>query len=106
MWPRLVAILVVLGTTSPALAWSNGTDGYNSYGTHDWILDQALEAAGDDADWVRRRVALRATDDPDSKDGIEFASSPWWHVYDDWGDNYGATPETVEHGFEVIRRRT
>ena len=91
--------------SKPALGWSNGTDGYNSYGTHDMILDDALQAVGEHAEWVNVRVALRATDDPDSQDGIEYASSPWWHVWDEWGDTYGGAPEAAEHWFEVIKRR-
>lgn len=40
----VVALLVAPGTQ--AFAWSNGTEGCNSYGTHDWVLDQALQAVG------------------------------------------------------------
>lgn len=36
-------------TPSTASAWSNGVDGSNPYGTHDWILDQALRAPGGSA---------------------------------------------------------
>jgi hypothetical protein len=39
--------------------------GCNSFGTHDWILKKAIRAVGNMASWVRVRVALRATDDPD-----------------------------------------
>jgi hypothetical protein len=39
--------------------------GCNSFGTHDWILKKAIRAVGNRASWVRVRVALRATDDPD-----------------------------------------
>lgn len=76
----LAAAVLLTGMATPALAWSNGRDGPDSYGTHDWILDKALKAAGNDADWVRKRIALRATDDPDTKDGIDHASGTWWHV--------------------------
>ena len=61
----LVATLLVAAMATPALAWSNGPDGPDSYGTHDWILDKAINAAGNKASWVRIGVALRATDDPD-----------------------------------------
>jgi hypothetical protein len=95
----IVAMASVL-PVSPAAAWSNGRSGPNSYGTHDWILDKAikkLKRRGESVDWVRLNVALRATDDPDTKDGIEFGSSPWWHVYDVWRDRYGAAPTAVRH---------
>jgi hypothetical protein len=88
----------------PAAAWSNGSDGYNSFGTHDWILAKALKGAGDPS-WVDRSVALRATDDPDSKDGIPYASGTWWHVWDRWGDTYGGAPEAAAHWFRVIQKR-
>jgi hypothetical protein len=62
----VVACVIVVTTTAgtlPAAAWSNGVDGQNTYGTHDWILDHALDALGRRADWVCRRAALHATDD-------------------------------------------
>lgn len=84
--------LVLLAQAAPALAWSNGVDGPNSYGTHDWILDKAIHALGSQADWICVRRALRATDDPDTVDGIDHASGTWWHVYDIWGDTWGGAP--------------
>ena len=106
-WVVVVAgsILLLSVLQAPAFGWSNGTGGCNSFGTHDWILKKALNAAAKKTSWVRVRVALRATDDPDCVDGIDYASSPWWHVYDIWGDEYGAAPEAAEHWFEVIQRR-
>jgi hypothetical protein len=90
---------------SPALAWSNGLDGPNAYGTHDLILDHALVALGDRADWVCRRAALRATDDPDTEDGIDHASGTWWHVWDEWGETWGGAPEAARVWFERTQRR-
>lgn len=87
----------------PAYAWANGPDGYNSYGTHDWILDKAIRSA--DADWIKVGVALRATDDPDSKDGIDHASGTWWHVYDRWGSHYGGADEAASVWFHRTRKR-
>jgi hypothetical protein len=100
----LVAILV-LGDAAPALAWSNGTDGPNAYGTHDLILDHALTLLGAKADWVCLRAALRVTDDPDTKDGIDHASGTWWHVYDIWGTHWGGAPEAVTVWFDRTRKR-
>lgn len=96
---------LILAGAAPALAWSNGVGGYNSRGTHDWVLEQALDALGHRADWVCVRAALRATDDPDSRDGLDHASSTWWHVYDVWGDEYGGAPEAVEVWFERAQQR-
>ena len=55
--------ICLLVPSQGALAWSNGENGPNSFGTHDWILREAIEAAGPAAAWVCRREALRATDD-------------------------------------------
>lgn len=96
-----LTLALLLGGAAPAFAWANGPDGYNSYGTHDWIVKKAVKAAG--APWVHMRVALRASDDPDSQDGIDYASGTWWHVWDEWGDTYGGAPEAAQHWFERIQ---
>jgi hypothetical protein len=96
--------LLVLGSAAPALAWSNGVHGYNSYGTHDWVLAKALGALGPDADWVCVSTALRATDDPDSVAGLYHASATWWHVYDIWGETYGDAPVAARWWFAKARR--
>lgn len=96
---------VLLLNASPAGGWSNGVNGCNSFGTHDWILKKAIRAAGQKAEWVRVRVALGATDDPDCEDGIDHASSSWWHVYDEWGETYGGAPEAAEVWFERMTNR-
>lgn len=104
----LVALVVVGALLMPApqaFAWANGTKGCNSFGAHDWILKKAIEAAGHRAEWVRVRVALRATDDPDCKDGIDHASGTWWHVYDRWGDEYGAADEASRVWFRRVQHR-
>lgn len=102
----LVIALAVLLAPGPAHAWANGRFGPDTYGAHDWVLDQAVRAVGRDARWVCRRAALRATDDPDTRDGIDHASATWWHVYDRWGSShYGDAPEAVRVWFERTQRR-
>jgi hypothetical protein len=96
---------LLFSSAAPAAAWSNGTNGCNSYGTHDWVLDQAITAAGDKGSWIHKRAALRATDDPDCKDGIDHASGSWWHVWDEWGDTYGGAPEAARVWFKRTQRR-
>ena len=86
----------------PAHAWANGSEGCDSFGGHDWVLKKAIRAT--DPSWVRVRVALRATDDPDCKDGIDHASSPWWHVYDRWGDHYGDADEATAVWFRRVQK--
>lgn len=100
-----ICVAVAAGGASPALAWSNGVDGPNAYGSHDWILDHALDALGGRSGWVCRRAALRATDDPDTKDGIDHASGTWWHVWDEWGETWGGAPEAVRVWFGRAQRR-
>lgn len=104
----LVAAMVVASfVPSPpvAMGWANGTRGCNSFGAHDWILKKAIRAAGKRVSWVRVRVALRATDDPDCKDGIDHASGTWWHVYDRWGDEYGGADEATAVWFRRTKGR-
>jgi hypothetical protein len=98
-------LVAMLGT--PVHAWSNGPNGPDTFGTHDWIMAKALKATRDGrgTDWVQRRVALRATDDPDTRDGIDHASGTWWHVYDEWGETYGGADEAADVWFRRIRRR-
>lgn len=100
----LLSTGMLLALAPPAQGWSNGPDGYNSFGAHDWILAKALKAP-DSPNWINRRVALRATDDPDSKDGLDYASGTWWHVWDEWGATYGGAPEAAEHWYRVAKRR-
>lgn len=107
----VLCVVVALGSLLPPVpagAWSNGRSGPNSYGTHDWILDKPikkLKRRGKIVDWVQLDVARRATDDPDTKDGLEYGSSPWWHVYDIWGDRYGEAPTAIRHWTNVAARR-
>ena len=101
----LVTATLVTALATPALAWSNGPGGPDSYGTHDWILDKAINAAGNKASWVRVGVALRATDDPDTKDGIDHASGTWWHVYDRWGSEWGGADEAAAVWFKRTKNR-
>ena len=101
----VVAMALALPTAPAARAWSNGVGGCNSYGTHDWILDQAVQATGERSEWVRTRVALRATDDPDCREGIDHASGSWWHVYDRWGDDYGGADEAAAVWFRRTKAR-
>lgn len=101
----LALVLALALPAGPALAWSNGRNGPDTFGTHDWVLREALTAAGPAAGWVCVRKALRATDDPDTRDGIDHASATWWHVYDVWGaSTYGNAPEAIRVWFARTRR--
>jgi hypothetical protein len=101
-----VLLAGLLAMPSPALAWSNGRRGPDTYGTHDRVFDLAIDIAGRHARWVCRRAALRATDDPDVRAGIDHASGVWWHVYDRWGPSrYGNAPEAVAVWLRKARAR-
>jgi hypothetical protein len=99
-----VAGAVVLSTASPAGGWAKGREGCNSFGSHDWILKKAIRAVGSRPSWVRFRVALLGTDDPDCKDGVDHASGTWWHVYERWGDEWGGADEATRIWFRRSKR--
>lgn len=85
----------ILGGSAVAEAWSNGEPA-NSYGTHDWILDQANQlAAADGANWVNIELALPITDDPDT---VFYDKN--FHFYDRWGDlQFGQAPTAVKYRY-------
>ncbi len=68
----LTAILIAtLVGVAPVGAWSNGPSSGgvegNGYGTHDWIIDQALKVFGGDVpSWFEASTARSASDDPDT----------------------------------------
>lgn len=61
----LIILALVAAALSPlsAYAYENGGDGGDGYGTHDWVLDHAIDLSGQS--WVNESVALLASDDPD-----------------------------------------
>ena len=99
----LMALLALAGTVAPVAAWSNRGD---DYGTHDWILDQALrllDARGIGHGWVNRQIALKATDDPDT---VEVAADPARkieHTYTAEGRRGGAIHRITEHYARIVR---
>ncbi len=100
----MAAFLLLPVALTPAAAWSNAG---NNYGTHDWILDQALrllDERGINHSWVDRTIALQATDDPDD---IEVENDPdrqIEHVYTgDGGKRGGAVHRITEHYAKMVR---
>ncbi|HJP88724.1 MAG TPA: hypothetical protein VJ850_06825 [Candidatus Limnocylindrales bacterium] len=94
----IALLIAVAGAVTPAAAWSNNGDGY---GSHDWILDQALRlmtARGMDISWVDSTTALLATDDPDNIEVKADPSREIEHVYTgDGGRRGGAVHRITEH---------
>ena len=88
------SVLVALCAGVPsASAWSNGPaasgrSGYG-YGTHDWILEHAIELAGKDADWVEVDKALWHSNDPDY-----YGTNSDWHLFRNTGKSRGG-PQAV-----------
>lgn len=96
MYRRTLAIVVLaavlsVGSVQSAFAWANGGDNRNGYGTHDWLLDKAIIAAGASASWVDVGVALRATDDPDS-----LGTSKHLHVFKESGSARGGPQQAAD----------
>lgn len=99
----LIAVVVLaLGVnTTSALAWSNGPAvggqaGYG-YGTHDWILEHAIEIAGSDADWVDVDTALWHTNDPDY-----FRTNSDWHLFRNTGKSRGGPQAVADHYYAAV----
>ena len=93
----MFSMFVVLCVAAPsALAWSNGADldgdglGDNGYGTHDWLLDNAITLAGQGGSWVDQQTAFFATDDPDTT-----RTDSAFHLFRDQGIGRGAPYEVA-----------
>jgi hypothetical protein len=87
----LLACVALVWLPAAAFAWSNGPNGADGFGTHDWVLREANRlAAQKNAGWVRLSVALPHTDDPDT-----IFHDTYYHVYDVWGSQYGNAPKKV-----------
>jgi hypothetical protein len=99
----LMALLAFAGSIAPVGAWSNRGDGY---GTHDWILDQALRLLDDrniGHGWVNRTIALEATDDPDTVEVAADPSRKIEHTYTATGRRGGAIHRITEHYAKLLR---
>jgi len=82
----------------PALAWGNGGNLGNGYGTHDWIISQALKVFGDSPPaWLDVNVALLASDDPDK---VFWAANE--HVFYEKGYGRGAVDRISEFYHQTL----
>lgn len=96
MYRRTLAVVVLAtvlltGSVQSAFAWGNGGDERNGYGTHDWLLDRAIRAAGEKASWVDVNAALLASDDPDS-----LGTSKYLHVFKEFGRARGGPQQAAD----------
>jgi hypothetical protein len=88
----IVTLMLTALVPSTAVGWCNGPAKKgvgNGYGTHDWILDQAIALAGAEGKWVKRTTALLATDDPDTQH-----TAAMYHHFNEAGTSRGA-PQIV-----------
>src|SRR6476660_9789478 len=82
----------------PALAWGNGGNLGNGYGTHDWIISQALKVFGDSPPaWLDVNAALLASDDPDK---VFWAANE--HVFYERGYGRGAVDRISEFYHQTL----
>jgi hypothetical protein len=105
----LAAVMVTilfLGSPTPVRAWSNGLPHRpNSFGTHDWVLWRAIRATRGRVSWIRPRIALRASDDPDSRRHLRFASAHRWHNWGPYQGDFAKAPVAVRFWFRRTARQ-
>ena len=93
-----LSLVALLGLTGPAVGWSNGPDEGNGYGTHDWIVSQAVKVFdGNPPAWFDLDIALLATDDPDT----QFRAINE-HVYKEKGYGRGAVDRITTFYHEAL----
>ena len=94
----LLGLVLLAGSVLPALAWGNGGNLGNGYGTHDWIISQALKVFGDSPPaWLDVNAALLASDDPDK---VFWAANE--HVFYEKGYGRGAVDRISEFYHETL----
>ena len=92
------AVVLLAGTVTPALGWANGGNLGNAYGTHDWIVSQAVKVFGDNPPaWLDLNAALLATDDPDK---VFWATNE--HVFNEKGYGRGAVDRITEFYHQAL----
>jgi hypothetical protein len=81
-----------------AFAWANGPDFGDGFGTHDWVLDEALRLAGTDGEWVDYEEAMLATDDPDNLGRLDYLN----HIYNLTRTGCGAPQRVGDLYYEAV----
>jgi hypothetical protein len=94
----LLGVVLLVATATPVLGWGNGGNLGNGYGTHDWIVSQALKVFGDAPPaWLDVDAALLATDDPDK---VFWAANE--HVFYEKGYGRGAVDRVSEFYHQAL----
>jgi hypothetical protein len=94
----VVVLALVLGLSSAAVGWSEGTTPSSTTGTHDWIVKTANGLAAGNysgGGWVDVATALKYSHYPD-----EVYRDTNNHIYDVWGlMRLGAAPTAVKNHY-------
>ncbi|MEO8437118.1 MAG: hypothetical protein ABI562_01575 [Chloroflexota bacterium] len=92
------SVFLIVGSATPVFGWANGGSGGDGYGTHDWVVSQALKVFGDSPPaWLEVDTALKATDDPDK---LFWAVNE--HVFYDKGYGRGAVDRISEFYHQAL----
>ena len=96
----LVALALCCSVSS-AMGWANGPatggrDGYG-FGTHDWLLEHAIDLAGN-PDWLDVDVALYHSNDPDY-----FKTNSDWHLFRDSGKSRGGPQAAADYYYAAVK---
>ena len=81
----------LLTPATPVLAWGNSGDGY---GSHDWIIDQAVKVLDGRASWFDASAARLVSDDPDFVEKPDPLAIE--HVYRGSGKRGGAVSRAAD----------
>ena len=83
-------LAVALVAPTPVLGWGNAGD---NYGTHDWVVDQAVKVLDGRAPWFDARLARLSSNDPDA----ERVGEANEHVYRATGRQGGGVHMVATH---------
>jgi hypothetical protein len=94
----VLGFALLAGMATPAFGWGNGGNLGDGYGTHDWIISQALKVFGDAPPaWLDVNTALLASDDPDK---VFWAVNE--HVFYEKGYGRGAVDRITEFYHQAL----
>jgi len=98
-----LSLAITALSVAPALAWGNGgeVDGSagDGYGTHDWLLENAVMNAGRPR-WVDLEIALLASDDPDQ---VKTTAESYKHVFYPAGWARGGPQQVADEYFALMQ---
>ncbi len=99
----LAVVMSLCFAVPSAFGWANGPDldgdglGDNGFGTHDWVLDNAIRFAGTGGDWIDTEAALLTSDDPDT-----LRTDSALHLFRDEGIGRGAPSAVADLYYQAV----